>query len=266
MARKKVNKKCVVKSEKELAKYGLDESLRSCKEAYYFCEPTRTFEIGEEVIYGTWCWSAVLEKFENGKYYKIITLHESRNRNTDPYLKIHYKQWYAIEKIYNGTPNSLIKNEDIRFNFYTSRINSLIKDFENFGVDLNPIYQRGLVWGKEQEIALINSIFTNIEIGKFAFIRRSFSHKGELFEILDGKQRLNTLLKFYYDRFKYNGYFYSELNNKDKNHFLNFSISKAETEPITEKQKINYFLYLNTNGIQVSKEHIEKIKLMGEKL
>lgn len=53
----------------------------------------------------------------------------------------------------------------------------------------------------------------------FVFVQRDYGYKGKLYEIIDGKQRLTALLEFNEDRFQYNGYYFSELSNADKNKF-----------------------------------------------
>ena len=55
---------------------------------------------------------------------------------------------------------------------------------------MNPDYQRGLVWDEENKTLLLNSIFNNIEIGKFSFIKLNYIlptfdwDKGIFYEIL----------------------------------------------------------------------------------
>ena len=119
----------------------------------------------------------------------------------------------------------------------------------------------------EDKISLLDSIFNNIEIGKFSFIALNF-HKEEFnfngdyfFEILDGKQRLTTLREFYEDRLVYRGRTYSQLNVIDRNHFDNYPISFGEVEePKDRKDIYRYFLKLNTGGKPMSQKQIEKVK------
>ena len=59
---------------------------------------------------------------------------------------------------------------------------------------------------------------------------------------------------------------FDELNNRDKWHFLNFSITYFETEEPEDRRLIyEYFIRLNTFGKVMDKEHLEKIKTSIEK-
>lgn len=62
----------------------------------------------------------------------------------------------------------------------------------------------------------------------------------------------------------YKGKHYSELNWKDRCHFKNYSVSRAETgkDEITQEKKLRYFLKLNTSGKPQDQEHMEKVKKM----
>jgi len=136
---------------------------------------------------------------------------------------------------------------------------------------LNPDYQRGLVWDEENKTLLLNSIFNNIEIGKFSFIKLNYIlptfdwDKGIFYEILDGKQRLSVIKDFFEDKFIYKGYTFSQLSSKDRYKFLNTPIVICEfDEPENRKDIYEYFVKLNTTGKPIEKGHLEKILKMIE--
>jgi uncharacterized protein with ParB-like and HNH nuclease domain len=68
---------------------------------------------------------------------------------------------------------------------------------------MNPDYQRDLVWSLEDKVNLIDSIYNDIEIGRFAFIKTDYSKnnfdfdKDFYWEILDGKQRISAIIDFF---------------------------------------------------------------------
>jgi hypothetical protein len=129
------------------------------------------------------------------------------------------------------------------------------------GVDFSPDYQRDLVWTMEQKISLMESIFNNVDIGKFTFIVHDYSSKSPLYsEILDGKQRLSTICEFYEDRFTWRGKKFSELCFEDAHHFTGFPVIRGEVGEITEQQIYKLFIKMNTSGTPISKEHLERIK------
>ncbi len=158
--------------------------------------------------------------------------------------------------------------KEFRINFIQQTIDSLLGTYiQFFGVDFDPEYQRELVWSEEDEIALIESIFNHVDIGKFVFIQRPFdSERKEMYEVLDGKQRLTALWRFYTDQFKYKGYYYSQLSAMLKYYFREKSIAVAiiDKERVTEKDIYDYFIRLNTGGKPVDINHLNKVKQLFE--
>jgi hypothetical protein len=169
--------------------------------------------------------------------------------------------WYDIFKLAKDKCHIDI-GEDLRLNFMQQSVESLVGSYViRFGVDFNPSYQRGLVWSNKDEEKLIESIFNRVDIGKFVFIHLGYSND-IMYEVLDGKQRLTALYRYYTDEFKYNGYYYSELPLKYKYIFGNTALAVAITnkEGLKEKDILNYFLKLNTTGKPMDVEHLKKIK------
>ena len=79
--------------------------------------------------------------------------------------------------------------------------------------------------------------------------------------ILDGKQRLSTIIAFYEDRLKYKGYYWSELSERDRNIFLSRTVSKGEIRgELSKKELIELFISINTTGKTMGENHIEKLK------
>ena len=50
------------------------------------------------------------------------------------------------------------KNQDVRINFNNSTIESLLHTYYNFGINMNPDYQRDYVWTMEDKLLLIDII------------------------------------------------------------------------------------------------------------
>ena len=73
---------------------------------------------------------------------------------------------------------------------------------------------RGNVWDIEDKVKLIDSIFNNIDVGKFAFIKVPYKDNSPSYECLDGKQRVTALIEFYEGRFEYKGLKYYHSNIK----------------------------------------------------
>lgn len=237
-------------------------------------EPTYIFKHGDRVQYGNWDYTRIIKVLEGGKLYLIVKITENikYGRKVGTKSGMDYLLWteirpYRTSEEKNANP-IVLEDDDIKFGYSQRSLSSIFHLFQGgSGIDLNPDYQREIVWGEDQKVALIDSIFKNIDIGKFTIIRRSFKENlDHYYEVLDGKQRIMAVLDFFECRFKYKGLTYNDLNWKDQSHFKNYSISWGETEPLTDEQKYRYFLKLNTGGVPISKEHIDKVREMWNKL
>lgn len=255
----------------------LEATLEDCKQRRNVL-PTVFYEVGDRVRYGNWDWSGVLEVCENGLYYKLFSVTWNTGRNVRDHgdWKIHYEVWHHfqpyITREENDSRDIFTQDDDIHIQYQQRDMYSLLNYYFNrYGIDLEPEYQRGNVWTPEQKVKLIDSIYHNVDIGKFAIIKRNWGSNSnepaqpQLYEMLDGKQRLTALIEFFTGQFKYKGKYYHELCWTDKNQFKNYHISVAETSPLTNAQKYRYFLKLNTTGTPVCKNHMERVAGMLQK-
>lgn len=258
MARKKAEKEPTVE---EIVAKELDELRHGDR---CFCpEPTRFFEPGQIVKLGNLKDVTVVESFDGGKFIHVTYTRVDNNYGRPvEYVGLHrVAEWHDLLPLRDKTEwgEVLHERDDYNFNASNRTIDGLLCTYYRSGVDDQQDYQRDYCWTEEQKVALINSIMTNVEIGKFAFIQRDYGCKGPLYEILDGKQRGKAIRDFYEDRFRWNGKLFSELHPYDRNHFENYSIAWVQTTKLTQAQKYRYFLKLNIGGVPQSKEHLDKV-------
>lgn len=134
-------------------------------------------------------------------------------------------------------------------------------------------YQRDFVWTLEQKQMLIESIYQGIDCGKILVRKRSYTEleqmhaKGErelyFNDIVDGKQRIHTLIEFIKDEFPdVNGMYYSDLATTAQNEITNNQFfSYAEMPEFSKDEMVlKQLLRLNFTGVPQSKEHIEYVK------
>lgn len=156
------------------------------------------------------------------------------------------------------------------------------------GVNFNPFvidkdgnkqfYQRDLVWTLEQKQLLIDSIYNNIEIGKFLFRYKNWEsvEQGMLndghgfhFDCVDGKQRFHAILHFLQNKFpdSYGNYF-KDLSEIAQNKFLGYRfLSYGEMgENTKDSDVLETFLTMNFTGVPQSKEHLEFVKSIYSKI
>jgi len=234
----------------------------------YLHEPSRIYKIGDRVQYGNWEYNHILEAFDGGKYYKllIITSNIQYGKYKGQTFEIRYLPWTSLLPYrtldQRKSPPKLIQNKDLLLNYSQRMIDSILHMYYNPGLDLNPDYQRGNIWELEDKVLLIDSIFKNIDIGKFTIIKRPFKEDTQSYEILDGKQRVITLLEFFEDKFDYEGLKFSELHWRDQHHFENYNISCSEASNLSYEQKYRYFINLNVTGKPIDPKHLDHVKML----
>ena len=226
----------------------------------------RKFKIGERVSLGAHKECYVREKYHDGMYYLVECLGVKRGRSEDPSSFVdekHVTEWHNIYP-YVTKDSEFRQEEKYYIRQINSGVDSLIHMVMRAGVDVDVEYQREHVWKLADKVALIDSIFNNIDIGKFVLVQRDYS-SDIFYEILDGKQRLTAIRDFYEDRFKYRGYYYSELSRMDKYKFGNHSITIGYLENPNKEAIFESFIKLNTCGKPMAKKHIDHVqKLLDE--
>ena len=235
------------------------------REVPYINEPSYRFNVGDKVCYGAMKESIIDEVLYDGKVYGLKCIATDNNYGR-PYDYETYRviPWMQIRPIGYGDTD-FTENEDVRLNFNNSNIEHLIQMHYHFGIDFNPDYQRGYVWTQEDKELLLDSVFKNIDIGKFALIRLSDAEWIERdfgYEILDGKQRLSTLIEFYENKLAYKGKYYNDLSWKDRITFKNHNVSVAEVQSENKKTILKYFLMLNRTGKAMDKSQLDKVENM----
>lgn len=134
-------------------------------------------------------------------------------------------------------------------------------------------YQRPFVWSLEEKQLLIDSIYNGISIGTIVVRNRGWEEVTQLIkaghtdvafrDIVDGKQRLSTLVEFINNKFPdSNGFYWDDFSDQGKNHFFrDAGVSYAEyQENTSDKNILQGFLTINFAGVPQSKEHIEFVK------
>lgn len=251
-------------------KSNMDSELKNILERKVFgilpLNPTRHFAVDERVQWGALKETYIREIFEDGLYYIIESLNVIRDRSKSAENETRYAEWFDIYKYNQNKITGLRQEEKYRITLSNAQIGSLLCKVYHAGVDFNVDYQRDNVWTLQDKIDLIDSIFNNIDIGKFVFVQRDLGVIDKLYEILDGKQRLTAICDFYEDRFKYKGFFHSELSNEDKNKFENHGIAFGILENPNKRSIFEAFIKLNTTGRPMENKDIDKVKKLLDEL
>jgi hypothetical protein len=225
-------------------------------------EPTRSFDVDEMVIYGNHHNTKVTEVLGDGLYKIHCYGTRTKYGNEVNYSEFQETNWFSLFKIDGVKETKLTKPESFTMSknsfMLSSVISKVLSDYA--GVDFTPEYQRDWVWTLEDKQKLIGSIFNNITIGMIVLASKPYADNQKSLEVIDGKQRLTALVEFFEDRFQYEGYYFSQLSQTDKNHFEDYSIMVGTLERPSEKEKYAAFLAVNTFGKVMDEEHLKSVR------
>jgi hypothetical protein len=132
-------------------------------------------------------------------------------------------------------------------------VEQFVEDYnlENTGSLYLPASQRQWAWkharGLAKQQRLIDSVMNGYPIPTCILNRVSTS----LFEIYDGRHRIETLWHYANDKFKWNGKLFSELTQDEKDRFNNRKIPVTIVRRATLSQLADIFMRLN-NGVALT--------------
>lgn len=230
-------------------------------------EPSYRFDVGERVRYGSMAESVVEEVLSDGKIYVIQCTWQKPGAEKGE--TVHYAVPWTETRPLTTANTALERNRDIKLSFSPYTIEGVLTRYYHFGVDMDPYYQRGYVWEQEDKELLIDSIFSNIRIGELVFAKRDYEtcqSSGCLYEILDGKQRLDALRGYYENRYPYHGYYFNDLGARDRHVFLERTIPVADLIRPDEETILRCFLMLNRAGKRMDAAHLSSVEAMLQKL
>ena len=266
MANKKAEKKQLtieerLAEEKEHGLYNIRFELHNIN------KPSYKFNVGDKVSFGALKESVVDEVLYDGKVYGLRCIATDNNYgNPFDYETYRVAAWTSVRPLQHGNTD-FSKNQDIRLYFNNSTIESIIHKYYAFGVDMEPEYQRDYVWEDKDKEFLIDSIFNNIDIGKFVFVRREYTDvDSKMYEILDGKQRLSTIIEFFENKLQYKGKYYNDLSKEDKWTFREHHVAVADVDRCDKASILKYFLMLNRSGKSMDQKHLDNVQNMLNKL
>lgn len=251
----------------QIEQQSLESSIKRIEENLMLIStPTYYFEVGDSVRIGHLLDVVVSKVLFEGKAYEI-TYSSVNNNYGNPITTTNQKnvvKWTDIRRKTNS--EQIYKEDDLHLSYSHRSLEDIFGKVYTFGLNLSPDYQREHVWDLDDKVKLIDSIFNNIDIGKFVYVHLEWEdHELYGYEILDGKQRVTAIVEFFEDRFQYKGKYFSDLCDRDQSHFEDYGISYAEIRHVTLEQKLQYFLKLNTGGRIMDKSHLEKVQEMLNK-
>lgn len=154
-----------------------------------------------------------------------------------------------------------------------------VLDFEVFLPSINKNLQRDLVWTLEQKQSIVLSVFKETHIPAICVIhikeQAGNLTKGVTIQVIDGKQRLTSMLGFYKNEFpivvKGNEYYFKDLSESLQKQYARYNpltniaysyIYKDgdKTAFIDDQAKIDWFEMINFAGTPQDIEHLNSLK------
>ncbi|MDR7696297.1 DUF262 domain-containing protein [Lactococcus lactis] len=183
------------------------------------------------------------------------------------YSKTSYNEAEVIEKYKNGEYR--IVTEQARY-----PLDKMEEIFSNYV--LQPEYQRRRVWDTKKKSKLIESFIINVPIPPIFLYEYEYSE----YEVMDGLQRITTILSFLKNDFRLEGLeLWEELNGKQydelpdeikagiNRRYVSAIILLKETASTSDKEmwmKKFVFERLNTGGMTLSPQEIRNALYSGE--
>ena len=161
-----------------------------------------------------------------------------------------------------------MKNFDSR----TYSINDFIEWEERKQLEISPKFQRRSVWSPQAKSYLIDTILKDKPLPKI-FIRATTDPKTRrtVREIVDGQQRMRTILSFVKDGFRiskihneeFGGMTYSELPEDVQTEFLKYELSVDLLLDLPDRDILDIFARLNTYSVSLNKQELFNAKYFG---
>ena len=158
--------------------------------------------------------------------------------------------------------------------FYPTEVSSQLRYFIRQNIDWD-VYlptkgknlQRDFVWTLEQKRELINSMLIGRHIPHCAIVNivNPKDNKSDIWQIIDGKQRLSAMVDFYQNKFTIEidgiGYHFKDLPDDyqlavSAYNFRYYVVNEPFETPMTDEQKINWFKFINFAGTPQDAEHL----------
>jgi len=143
----------------------------------------------------------------------------------------------------------------LKFSTKKFSVSRVLKKIKNLSLDLAPEYQRGPVWTKSRQSLLIDSMLKGYDIPKF-YVRLTQSEK-ETYEVVDGLQRLTSMLNYVNGDFRlpktstYAGLYYDELPEEIAENFDDYQLDFSILEGFEDSDVRDMFLRLQ-NGLKLN--------------
>lgn len=152
------------------------------------------------------------------------------------------------------------------------RIADFLEWYNEKKLVLNPEFQRGSVWTPPARTFLIDSILRELPIPKiYLRTRIDIEKKTSIREVVDGQQRLRTIIDFSNDKFsltkragEFSGLRFSTMSGELQELFLSYPIAVHQLLNASDDDVLEVFSRLNSYSVQLNAAEKRHAKYQGE--
>lgn len=120
-------------------------------------------------------------------------------------------------------------------------------------LNIRPLYQREFIYKPDQERAVIDSVMNGFPLSSIFWA--CDYQRPDIFEVLDGQQRILSICRYYDSKFSINDKNYFNLTKEEMNAFKSYKLSVyvCTGEPT---EKIKWFERINISGEKLNKQEM----------
>lgn len=138
-------------------------------------------------------------------------------------------------------------------------------------LELNPPYQRKSVWTFKDKQFFLDTIFNNYPCPA-VYLQKENTPKGPLYNVVDGKQRLSTVLDFHAGKIRISKDFgisrlrgkkFEQINDDDRSHFYNYIFMVEQIRSDTDVDWGEVFQRVNKNQKKLGDQELRHARFDG---
>lgn len=150
-----------------------------------------------------------------------------------------------------------------------SSLEKTLEFFEkDYGLELNPDFQRGHVWTEAQQVAYLEFLFRGGVSAKVIYFnspafgtRDADSDLPDTVVCVDGLQRLTAAIRFLHNEIKVFGHYFNEFEGSPRvMQGLRFNVNSLQKKA----DILQWYIEFNSGGTIHTKEEIERVQKMLE--
>ncbi|MEO1922221.1 MAG: DUF262 domain-containing protein [Sphingomonadaceae bacterium] len=147
-----------------------------------------------------------------------------------------------------------------------------VRDWNDAGrLELQPDFQRREVWAQSAKIMLIDSILSDIPLPKI-FLAKTIKGGSVHRVVIDGQQRISTILSFLRDEFAlespYSGPFggkrFSDFDEVETDKFLRYRIDFNEADNPSDREVRNVYMRVNKYTVPLTRQELRRADYPGD--